>query len=71
MIRNWRLFPSNYLQQGLRISEKFLLIGLYDIFKIQSFTKYDNIYTLYLSADCEFEVTIVDDGNGITITECG
>jgi len=59
----------------LRISENFLILGpgYGDVFRVKKIIKRDeNIYKLCLTetSGSELEVTLVDDGNGIIMTEC-
>jgi hypothetical protein len=72
VIRLWRAF---YSEKSLRISESYLIIGNdedSDAYRLESVAKDGNTYTLYLSdyPKGEFEVVLVDNGDGITLTQC-
>jgi len=57
----------------LRISENFLILGpdYGDVFRMKFVKRYENIYTLYLTeaSGSEIEIALVDDGDGIIMTE--
>ena len=67
----WKKF---YSEESLRFSEKYLAVGLGDIVydcRLESVKKDGNKYILLLSTlqEEEYEITILDNGNSIVITQ--
>jgi hypothetical protein len=67
----WKRF---YQEETLRFSEKYLAVGLGDIVydcRLESVKKDGNKYTLLLSTlqEEEYEITMLDNGNSIVITQ--
>jgi hypothetical protein len=80
VMESWLPDPSreggNIIEQKMRISENYLMLerltGSKRFFRIYSISKDGNVYTLYLieTFGSEVEITLIDDKDGITITEC-
>jgi hypothetical protein len=69
-----RLLSDFYSEERLRFSDNYLFVGndeFFVIYRLESAVQDGNTYTLQLSniLDEEYEVTLTDDGDGITITK--
>ena len=69
-----RLWGAFYSEDRLCIFENYLAMGNDEdanVYRIENVTNDRNIYTLHLTKypSGEFEITLVDDGNGITMTQ--
>lgn len=73
LLQTWRHF---YSEERLRISERYFVVGNDDItipYRIESVSKDDNTYILYLidnfDGEVDYEVTFVDNGDSIIIAQ--